>query len=127
MRRTDQRRAAVFALYQFDLTGRAIEVTLGDSPSRFTRELAEGALARREEIDALIAGHAKGWALDRIAPLERNILRIALYEMLARVDVPAEVAIDQAVEIAKRYCSSEAPAFVNGILGTVARDLVKQS
>jgi N utilization substance protein B len=75
----------------------------------------------RQELDALIARYAQGWTLDRIAPLERSILRTALYEMLHRTDVPDEVAIDEAIEAAKELCAAEAPGFVNGILGAVKR------
>ena len=70
-----------------------------------------------EELDGLIARHAQGWSLERIAPLERNIMRVALYEALHREDIPVEVAIDEAVELSKEYCGAEAPGFVNGILG----------
>jgi N utilization substance protein B len=121
MRRTDQRRAAVFALYQADVTGRPPEELLEQTAKPFTRELVEGVQAHREELDALIGRYAEGWSLDRIAPLERNILRVALYELLHRDDVPAEVAIDEAVESAKEFASSDAPGFVNGILGSVQR------
>ena len=113
MRRTDQRRAAVFALYQHDLTGRPLEETLPRDAHAFTRALAEATLARRDELDAHIEHHARGWALDRIAPLERSILRVALLEMLHAADVPgnaaipAEGAIDEAVETAKRFCGSD--------------------
>jgi N utilization substance protein B len=121
MRRTDQRRAAVFALYQADLTGRPVDELVDRAAKPFTRELVDGVLANRDELDALIARHAEGWSLDRIAPLERNILRVALYELLHRDDVPAEVAIDEAVESAKEFASADAPGFVNGILGAVQR------
>jgi N utilization substance protein B len=73
--------------------------------------------ANREELDALIAKHSKGWTLERIAPLERNIMRVALQEALHSDDVPVEVAIDEAIELAKQYCGADAPGFVNGILG----------
>ena len=89
--------------------------------SPFTRELVDGVLRNQVELDALIERYAEGWTLDRIAPLERSILRVALYEMLHRTDVPDEVAIDEAVEAAKELCAAEAPKFVNGILGTVKR------
>lgn len=127
-RRTDQRRAAVFACYQQEVTGHALAQLLdaGDEEGRpassFTRELAEGVAAHRAELDALISRHAEGWALERIAPLERNILRVALFEILHREDVPAEVAINEAVELAKRYCGAETPGFVNGILGAALRE-----
>ena len=121
MRRTDQRRAAVVALYQQDVTGRPLEDLLEPTASLFTRELTEGVEVEKEELDALIERHSEGWTLDRIAPLERNILRVALHELLHRTDIPDEVAIDEAVEAAKDLCSAEAPKFVNGILGAVQR------
>ena len=92
MRRTDQRRAAIVALYQQDVTGRPLDELLEKSASLFTRELTEGVEVEREELDALIERHAEGWTLDRIAPLERNILRVALHELLHRSDIPDEVA-----------------------------------
>ena len=125
MRRADQRRAAVFALYQHD-TGRPLEDVMPKEASSFTRELVEGVLQHKEQLDALIERYAEGWSLDRIAPLERSILRVALYEMLHRTDVPDEVAIDEAVEAAKELCAAEAPGFVNGILGAVKNTEVTQ-
>src|SRR6478672_9959176 len=121
MRRADQRRAAVVALYQYDGTGRALAEVMPKEASAFTHELVDGVLQHQEELDALIARHAKGWTLDRIAPLERSILRVSLYEMLHRSDVPDEVSIDEAVEAAKELCAAEAAGFVNGILGAVKR------
>jgi transcription antitermination protein NusB len=120
MRRSDQRRDAVFANYQRDVTGRPLEELLGEARP-LTRELAEGVDGRREELDDIIAAHAKGWTVDRIAPLEMNVMRTALYE-IEFMDTPAEVAIDEAVEIAKEYCGAEAPKFVNGVLGAVVRE-----
>lgn len=120
MRRSDQRRDAVFATYQHDVTKRPLdELLTGAKP--FTRELAEGAEAHRDELDALIAHHSEGWALERIAPLERSIMRVALYEVGHRDDVPTEVALDEAVALAKRYSGVDAPGFVNGILGSAVR------
>ena len=124
MRRTDQRRAAVVALYQRDVTGRRLEETLGRGATAFTRELVAGVEERREELDALIGRYAEEWTLDRIAPLELNIMRVALYELLHRADVPDEVALDEAIEAAKELCAAQAPAFVNGILGAVHRERV---
>ena len=124
MRRTDQRRAAVVALYQADATARRAPDLLEPHATAFTRELIEGVEADREELDALIERHAEGWTLDRIAPLERGILRVALHELLHREDVPAEVAIDEAVEATKELCGADAPGFVNGILGAVHREEV---
>ncbi|HLL87317.1 MAG TPA: transcription antitermination factor NusB [Thermoleophilaceae bacterium] len=121
MRRGDQRRAAVVALYQQEVTGRPAEELLARDTRPFTRELIEGVRARREDLDALIERHSTGWTLDRIAPLERSILRVALHELLDRPDVPAEVAIDEAVEAAKELCGADAPGFVNGVLAAVHR------
>ena len=121
---TDQRRAAVVALYQREVTGRPLEELVPRDASAFTKELIEGVASERDGLDALIERHAVGWTLDRIAPLERSILRVALYEMQSRDDVPAEVAIDEAVEAAKELCSADAPKFVNGILGAAQRERV---
>jgi N utilization substance protein B len=127
-RRSDQRRKAVFALYQHDVTGRPLEETLPRDAAPFTRALAQAALARQPELDELIGRHAEGWALERIAPLERSIMRVGLLELLHPGDVPGEQpippegAIDEAVETAKSYCGAEAPGFVNGILAAVLRD-----
>jgi N utilization substance protein B len=82
----------------------------------------EGVEAERGSLDESIGRHASGWSLERIAPLERNILRVALHEMRSRPDVPAEVAIDEAVEAAKELCGADAPGFINGILGAVLRE-----
>lgn len=120
MRRSDQRRDAVFANYQRDVTGRPLQELIAEARP-LTRELAEGVDAHREELDEVIAEHARGWTVDRIAPLDINVMRVALYEIEFR-DVPVEVAIDEAVEIAKEYCGADAPKFVNGILGAVARE-----
>ena len=121
MRRADQRRAAVVALYQHEVTGRPLADVLPRDTTSFTREEIDGVLQHQDELDALIERHATGWTLDRIAPLERSILRVALYEMLHRPDVPDEVAMDEAIEAAKELCAAEAPGFVNGILGAVKR------
>lgn len=111
------------ALYQADLTDRHAPDLLARTQTDFARELVEGVERDRGEIDALIAHHSEGWTLDRIAPLERNILRVSLHELLHREDIPAEVSIDEAVEAAKELCGSDAPGFVNGVLGAVHRDM----
>jgi N utilization substance protein B len=121
MRRSDQRRDAVFALYQHDVTGRPLGELLHDTKP-FTRKLAEEVEAHRSELDDLISRHSQNWSLERIAPLERSILRTALYEGLHVEDVPVEVAIDEAVELAKQYCGTDAPGFVNGILGAALEE-----
>jgi N utilization substance protein B len=128
VRRSEQRRAAVWALYQSDLLGRPLEAVLPRDTHEFTRALARLVRERRPTLDELIAAHASGWSLDRIAPLERAILRVALAELLypdevpGEREIPAEGAIDEAVQTSKEFCSADAPAFVNGILGAVLRE-----
>jgi transcription antitermination protein NusB len=124
MSRSDQRRAAVVALYQQEVTGRPVEELIPRDASEFTKELIEGTERERDALDSVIERHAVGWTLDRIAPLERSILRVALHEMQSRDDVPVEVAIDEAIEAAKELCSADAPKFVNGILGAAERERV---
>ena len=109
------------ALYQQEVTGRPLAELVGPRASEFTRELVDGVDREREALDERIERHAVDWALDRIAPLERSILRVALFELLHRPDVPAEVAIDEAIEAAKELCGADAPGFVNGILAAAHR------
>ena len=129
MRRSDQRRAAVVALYQHDLTGRPLSETHAPGDSSFARELASGTAERAAELDSVLDRHAHGWSVSRIQPLERSIMRVALAEMLhpdeipAREAIPAEGAIEEAVETTKVFCSHEAPGFVNGVLAAVLREL----
>jgi N utilization substance protein B len=128
-RRTDQRRAAIFAIYQRDVTGRELEDVLEGDASTFTRALTYAVDDYRDDLDARIDRHAKGWTIARIAPLEKAIMRVALLEMLhpdvAPGDrpIPAEGAISEAVEIAKTFCGADAPGFVNGILAAVLREM----
>jgi len=118
----------VWALYQSDLLGRPLDEILPGDAHGFTRALALLVQERQGELDELISAHATGWPLSRIAPLERAILRVALAELLYPDEVPgeraipAEGAIDEAVQTAKEFCGTDAPAFVNGILGTVLRE-----
>ena len=121
MRRSDQRRDAVFALYQREVTGRPLEELLAGAKP-FTRELAEGTDAELGALDEQIARLSRGWDLERIASLERSIMRVALHEMHDPDGAPTEVAIDEAVNMAKEYCGADAPGFVNGILGSAARE-----
>ena len=132
-RRTDQRRAAVWALYQSDLLGRELGDTLPRDVSMFTLALAEQVREHQPELDDLIRRHASDWPLERIAPLERSILRVGLLELLypeivpGESPIPPEGAINEAVETAKRFCGSAAPSFVNGVLGAVQRKRVGSS
>ena len=132
-RRTEQRRAAVWALYQSDL----LDLPLGDTLPRdvhgFTFALAEQVREHQPELDELIRRFATDWSLERIAPLERSILRVGLLELLyprvlpGEQPIPPEGAINEAIETAKRFCGSGAPAFVNGILGAVMRERVSET
>jgi N utilization substance protein B len=129
MRRFEQRRAAVFALYQHDLTGRPLAETLGRNALPLTGALAHAAADRAEELDETIDRHAHGWSVQRIQPLERSIMRVALIEMLhpdvapGDAPIPAEGAIEEAIETARTFCGSDAPAFVNGVLAAVLREV----
>jgi transcription antitermination protein NusB len=129
MRRSLQRRAAVIALYQHDLTGRALGQNFAPGDTPFSRALAQAAADRAGELDEVIDRNAHGWSVQRIQPLERSILRVALLEMLhpdavaADAPIPPEGAIEEAVESAKIFCGSDAPGFVNGVLGAVLREL----
>ena len=128
-RRTDQRRAAAFALYQSEVTDRELGDVLARDASMFTRSLAFAAHDRQPELDEIIGQHARGWTVARIAPLEKAIMRVALLEMLhpdaapADTPIPPEGAIDEAVELAKTYSGADAPKFVNGILAAVHREM----
>jgi transcription antitermination protein NusB len=128
-RRSDQRRAAVIALYQHDLTGRPLAETLEPRASLFSRALAHAAADRAPELDELIDRHAHGWSVERIQPLERSILRVALLEMLHPDEVPGDTpippegAIEEAVRSAKIFCGADAPAFVNGVLAAALREV----
>jgi N utilization substance protein B len=132
-RRSDQRRAAAFALYEHAVTGKEIDDVFERDASEFTRALSYAAQDYAPDLDDLIGRHARGWALDRIAPLERAIMQVALVEMLhpdaipADTPIPAEGAIDEAVETAKTFCGAQAPAFVNGILSAALREIRETS
>jgi len=122
--RRSTRRQAVVILYQQDLLGLDAEAALarveGEEIGDRARSLVLGVAEHREAIDALLAKHVMGWSVERLGVLERCILRLAVHELLNEADVPEAVVIDEAVELAKRYCSEEAAALVNGALGSLA-------
>jgi transcription antitermination protein NusB len=128
-RRSEQRRAAAFALYEHAVTGKELDDVFARDASEFTRALAYAAQDYAPDLDERIARHAQGWTIDRIAPLERSIMQVALVEMIhpdaipADTPIPAEGAIDEAVETAKTFCGAQAPAFVNGILAAALREI----
>jgi N utilization substance protein B len=119
--RREARRAALFMLFQWDVTGKPLGSTYEGEVDEFARETAEAVAARAPELDNRIDEATEGWPADRLGALERNVLRIGIYE-LERGEVPREVAIDEAVRLAKRYASDEAGKLVNGILGRIARE-----
>jgi len=115
------RRTALFLLYQWDVTGQPLTSLYEGEVDAFARETAEAVAAQAPELDQRITAASEGWTADRLGAIERNILRIALYE-LDGDEVPDEVAIDEAVTLAKRYASEDAGRLVNGILARVARE-----
>ena len=119
--RRQARRTAFILLYQSDLTGKPLASLYEGDIDPYACETAEAVLARAVELDARITDAAEGWTADRLGAVERNILRLALHELDSRA-VPVEVAIDEAVTLAKRYASAEAGRLVNGILGRIVRE-----
>jgi transcription antitermination protein NusB len=119
--RRGARRAALFMLFQWDVTGKPLGTTYEGEVDEFARETAEGVAARSDELDRRIDEATEDWPADRLGALERNVLRIGIFE-LEKGEVPPEVAIDEAVRLAKRYASDDAGKLVNGILGRIARE-----
>ena len=132
-RRSEQRRAAIWALYQSDLLSKPLGETLPGDVHGFTFALAEQVREHQPELDELIRRHSNDWPLERIAPLERSILRVGLFELLypeivpGDRPIPPEGAIDEAIETAKRFCGEGAPRFINGILGAVLRERISET
>lgn len=115
------RRTALFLLYQWDVTGQPLAALYEGDVDDYAREVAESVVERAQELDSRITAAAEGWTADRLGAIERNVLRIAVWEIDSD-DVPDAVAIDEAVELAKRYASDEAGRLVNGILGRIQRE-----
>lgn len=127
--RTRARGVALQALYELDITThpvgtvlqeRAQDSDLEDELVQFFRSIVLGVLPIREQLDHFIAEHAPEWPLDQVAVIDRNILRIALWEFGVSEGIPLKVAINEAVELAKTFGSDSAPRFVNGVLGSLA-------
>jgi N utilization substance protein B len=119
--RRQARRTALVLLYQWDLTGQPIGALYLGEIDPFARELAEAVVARAGEFDDRITAAADDWTADRLGAVERNVLRMAVHE-LEEGTVPPEVAIGEAVALAKRYATADAGRLVNGILGRIARE-----
>ena len=124
MSRKSARRDALFVLYQWDVTGTPLASLHEGELEPYARELVDGVSGEAAELDARINNASSEWSADRLGALERNVLRIALWE-LERGDVPLEAAIDEAVSLAKRYSSEDAGRLVNGILGRVVREAAR--
>jgi len=127
--RSKARKRAVDVLYESDARGvgpvttLAERVALADPPvNDFTVELVEGVQANLERIDEILADYAEGWTVARMPGVDRAVLRLGVYELLWRADVPYAVVIDEAVELAKSLSTDESPRFVNGVLARVLRD-----
>lgn len=133
--RTRARELALQFLFQLDFQGeeyrdqfdRFLDEALAGRPGaaeakRYARQLVDGVLAYREEIDALISRTAANWELDRMAAVDRNALRIGCYELLHADDIPTKVAINEAIELGKRFSTEASGAFVNGILDRIRKD-----
>lgn len=130
----DRRKARTIALeiiYQKEITNAHLDEIVKNRlkagghapPSTFSMALIEGVIDHQKELDHLIAGHADNWALERMPCLDRNIIRISLYEMLYEEDIPFSVSINEAVELAKIYGTEDSAKFVNGILGKIASEM----
>ena len=126
------RRVTLETLYEYDianhLPGEVLERRLLENPMEktgveFASRLIQGVIQNQEEMDTLIAQYAPEWPLDQMAVIDRNILRIAIFEFLIEAETPVKVAINEAVELAKTYGSDSAPRFINGVLGTLADNI----
>lgn len=126
------RRATLEVLYEYDIANhppgeilqRRLEANALDATGReFASQLVQGILENMEGTDVLISRYAPEWPLEQMAVIDRNILRIAIYEFIASDETPVKVAINEAVELAKTYGSDSAPRFINGVLGTLAEKI----
>lgn len=133
--RRTSRELALRALFQADVGRMSAEEAIESSWSQaryspqtlaFAQELARGALHHRTHIDSVIEKYARGWTLERMANVDRNILRLAIFELLHLPDIPPSVTVDEAVELAKKYSTAESGHFVNGILGNLIRNLERE-
>jgi N utilization substance protein B len=128
--RRKARKRALDVLYEADLRGGSIQATLAASLGRieppappylpYTVSLVEGVASHADRIDELIASYAEGWTLERMPVVDRNLARIAVYELLYVDDVDDAVAITEAVELAKQMSTDDSPRFLNGMLGRIA-------
>ena len=125
--RSKSRKAALDLLYEADIRGRVAVDLLSSRMSdeavyirEYTAHLLEGVASARKKIDELITLHAQGWDMDRMPAVDRNILRIAIYELLWSTEIPDKVAISEALELAKTLSTDDSVAYINGVLATIA-------
>ena len=130
--RRKARRALLQVLYEVDTSSHSLEESLGwvteqahldKNGSSFIRHLAEEVIAQRDNLDIEIQRYAQSWPVEQLSPVDRNILRIAIYEVKRGQEVPLQVAINEAVELAKRFGGEGSPRFINGVLGAVAESM----
>jgi len=126
MQRVEARELVLSALYQREFLPTTLDEILADvdpgEQRAYIERLFTGIIDRREEIDALIGAHTIGWRFERLGLIDRDVLRIGVYELLYDEEIPPEVAIDQAVELAKKYGTEQARVFVNGILDRIWKE-----
>lgn len=131
MSRRLAREVAFKAMFQRDVGHNSIEPALsqlieeeglGGENARFARELAEGAAARQKELDEIISAHLANWTLKRLAGVDRNILRLAAYEIINYTDTPVAVIINEALEMGRLYHDEESAKFINGVLDKIAHE-----
>ena len=123
--RSDARERALILLYEAESKSVAPSDVLDAqvlTPDQLTKTIVDGVQSHGREIDDLIAAHAKGWTLQRMPTIDRNVLRIGTFELLGRPDVPVAVVIDEAVELAKRFSTDDSGRFVNGVLAAIAAE-----
>jgi N utilization substance protein B len=135
MSRRRAREYTLQILFQIDFKGREVssndfenfwlDKNESEDVKKFTEDLVKGTIKRLDEIDSRIEKIAENWVLKRMAAVDRNILRFAAYEILYRKDIPSAVSIDEAIEVAKKFSSSEAASFINGILDRLAKEAGK--
>lgn len=121
--RSDARERALILLYEAETRGSTLDEVLADQvvrPDDLTRLLVSGVAEHAGPIDELIAGHARGWTIERMPVIDRNVLRLAVFELVGRAEVPVAVVIDEAVELAKRFSTDDSGRFVNGVLSAIA-------
>ncbi len=130
MARKTARQVAMQLIYQYELGGDGVSSTIEESMDKpdlnqedmaYIQAIVDGAVQKADALDEKIAGFAVGWTLERIAKVDLSILRLALYEMLYRDDIPEGVSINEAIELAHTFSTPEAASFINGILGSVSR------